>query len=138
MKGFGANDSEHKLPKEVRYERRDYKDIGFTAIAEPMGQDDIYAVRFEIYTIVSTDINGTVFWQRRGACSSLNPVNRLDEAELYLHGHVKWDGCSNWYFDEQDRVMLHCCGLNDIENIGKVMKRCWKWAGEFMTHWEGD
>lgn len=118
--------------------RQDFNDIGFTAIANPLGKNRIYAVRFKIYTIVATDLKGKVFWQKRGGRTSPNPVDNLEEAELYLHGDVTWDGCSNWYFDEQDRVMLHFCGLKDIQSIGQVMERCWHWAGEFMTNWEGD
>ena len=125
---------EVKTPKQ----RKDFRDIGFTAIANPIGDDKVYVVRFEIYTIVGTDCDRKVYWQKRGVPTRPKPVENIDDAELYLHGDVKWDGCSNWYFYEQDRVMLHFCGLKDIQSVGQVMERCWHWAGELMTNWEGD
>jgi hypothetical protein len=62
----------------------------------------------------------------------------IQEAELYLHGEVKWDGCSNWHFDEQDRVMLHGCARQDVLRFGEVMAACWDWAAEiFGPSWFG-
>ena len=56
----------------------------------------------------------------------------IQEAELYLHGEVKWDGCSNWHFDEQDRVMLHGCARQDVLRFGEVMAACYDWAAEIF------
>lgn len=117
-------------------QRRDFKDIWFTAIAELKEPDDVYAVRFNVYTIVATE-GDKVFWQQADAPTYPDPTERLDEAGVYLHGDVKWDGCSNWYFDEQNRVMLHFCNVKSIRTISDVMERCWHWAGELMTRWEG-
>jgi hypothetical protein len=62
----------------------------------------------------------------------------INESEPYLHGNVKWDGCSNWYFDEQDRVMLHGCNKSDLLRLGQVMAECWDWAGELLgPNWQG-
>jgi len=62
----------------------------------------------------------------------------IQEAELYLHGEVKWDGCSNWHFDEQDRVMLHGCSRQDVLRFGEVMATCWDWAAKiFGPAWLG-
>jgi hypothetical protein len=63
----------------------------------------------------------------------------FDESEPYLHGYVKWDGCSNWYFDEQDRVMLHGCNKSDLLRLGQVMGECWDWAAELLgPTWQGE
>lgn len=118
-------------------QRRDFKDIGFTAVAELKEPNDVYAVRFEVYAIVAAG-KDKVIWQRAGVPTYPDPTERLDEAGIYLHGDVKWDGCSNWYFDEQDNVMLHFCDVKSIRAISDVMERCWHWAGELMTRWEGE
>ena len=36
-------------------------------------------------------------------------VDTPSEATPYAHGSIKWDGCSDWFFDEQDECMLHFC-----------------------------
>ena len=60
----------------------------------------------------------------------------MEDADVYLHGSVKWDGCSNWYFDQQDRVMLHGCSRADLVNIGEVMAKCWDYARCNLESWD--
>lgn len=48
--------------------------------------------------------------------------------ESFLHGYVKWDGCSNWHFDEQDRIMLHFCGVKRATDIGELFRRIYQIA----------
>lgn len=62
-------------------------------------------------------------------------AERLEDAPVYLHGFVKWDGCSNWHFDEQERVMLHGCGISDIQRFGDILAACWNWTGELCPAW---
>lgn len=49
-------------------------------------------------------------------------------APTFLHGDIKWDGCSNWSFDEQDRVMLHFCGAVAATGLGRLMRRMYEIA----------
>ncbi len=44
----------------------------------------------------------------------------LAEAQVYLSGSIKWDGCANLRFDAQDGCMLHFCGRNDAARVGKL------------------
>jgi hypothetical protein len=60
------------------------------------------------------------------------PTPNFAEAEILLSGSVKWDGCSNMNFDEQDRVMLHFCSKTDAANIGVLMTRLYEWAAEII------
>lgn len=115
-------------------QRRDWEDIGFTAVAHAVGE---YHVHYTVYAIEGVEENGTVLLHRAGADSWPDPVSSLGEAEIYLHGEVKWDGCSNWHFDEQDRLMLHGCSRKDLMNIGEVMARCWDWTKELLSTFEG-
>lgn len=65
-------------------------------------------------------------------------VESIQEAAPYLRGSVKFDGCSNWYFDEQDCVMLHGCTRQGVLRFGEVMAACWDWAAEiFGPSWFG-
>jgi hypothetical protein len=113
-------------------------DLGFTIVADPHE----YTVDFKVYEMQSTVMpgpNGSVFsclWNRAGAGAVPDHCDKLEDAEVYLHGNVKWDGCANWHFDEQDRVMLHTCGREAIMHISAVMALCWDWTAELCPQWE--
>jgi hypothetical protein len=114
-----------------------FNDLDFTVVAEAHD----YRVEFKIYDIVGFEEGETKgiydrpVWQRAGAHVSPDIVDTLNNAEVYLSGHVKWDGCSNWRFDEQDRCMLHGCGKADIQRFGAIMAACWDWAAELCPNW---
>lgn len=46
-------------------------------------------------------------YQRKGATISPDTVYHIDEAEPYLEGYVKWDGCT-----ELNQGQPHWCGLS--------------------------
>jgi hypothetical protein len=54
------------------------------------------------------------------------------DADVFLSGRIKWDGCSDMKFDEQERVMLHFCGRSDAVNLGMLMARLYDLAAELM------
>jgi hypothetical protein len=54
-------------------------------------------------------------------------VDMLDAA-TYMHGTIRFDGCSNWYFDEQDRVMLHFCGMDGVFDLARVFETSYEIA----------
>lgn len=56
----------------------------------------------------------------------------LVEAQVFLQGAIKWDGCSNWHFDEQDNCMLHFCGARQASGIGRLMERMYDIAAARM------
>ena len=110
-------------------------DLPYAAVAE----NHDHHVEFRVYTAMQM----TAPWQgpgfqRRGARSSPDPVQHIEDAEVFLHGSVKWDGCSNWYFDEQDRIMLHFCGEEHGAEIGELFKRLYAWARELGQDRLGD
>lgn len=112
--------------------------LRFTVVAEP---HDCH-VNYTIYDIEAWNEGSTpnVFdepmWQRAGSTFGPDPVAALAEAEPYLHGEVKWDGCSNWHFDEQERGMLHGCRRSDVLRFGEVMALCWDWTAELCPDWD--
>lgn len=114
----------------IEQHTRHENDLGFTIIAT------VYShwVEFILYEIKGWDSSGAPHWNRKDA-DTWDPVDSLEESEPYLHGDVKWDGCSNWHFDEQDRVMLHGCGRHDLTKIGEVMGFCWDWTAELCPYW---
>lgn len=109
-------------------------DLEFTIVAEIQQ----YKVDYTIYDIEgyaqgdSLGIFDRPVWHKAGDKFYPSTVDTLEEAEPYLHGEVKWDGCSNWYFDEQDRNMLHGCCRKDVQRLGDVMAACWDWTAELL------
>lgn len=107
------------------------KDIGYTVVAKRFE----YRVEFTCYTIISCSVfrNGaeveSIGWNRKDYSSSPDlVVDDVKDAQIFLHGEVKWDGCSNWFFDEQTDCMIHRCDRAGLENIGKLMAWCYDFA----------
>ena len=113
---------------------RHHVDIGFTVVVSEASD---YATHFDIYEIILALPDRTPNWQRKGS-NSFDPCDKIEDSKRYLHGHIKWDGCSNWCFDDQDERMLHFCDLKDMQAISKVMERCWAWASELCPNFDGD
>ena len=109
---------------------RDWTDIGFSARLTEKGS---HLAEFAIY---SQDCRYPVMYHRRGATSWPDPVESIEDAEVYAHGTVKWDGCSNWQIDEAERICLHGCSREDLLALGEAMARCWDWAGEVLDTWD--
>jgi hypothetical protein len=65
-------------------------------------------------------------------------TTNIVEAGLFLEGHIKWDGCSNWYFTKQDYCMLHFCGRSEAIALGKLMDRMYSIANEEIRDFEGN
>jgi hypothetical protein len=121
------------LDCEQRHVRQDFQDLWYTVVAEPHS----HYVEYKVYAIegIGGESGEQSLWHKNGDPCSPSPVETLEEAEVFLHGSVKWDGCSNWYFDEQDRVMIHGCERDHLANIGEVMARCWDMTKELCPHW---
>lgn len=106
------------------------KELCFTILATPKD----YHVDYTLYEIE--------YWDEIG--EQEDPVYRneegtytkdIEKANVYAHGFVKWDGCSNWEFDEQERGMLHGCDRKDLIRLGEVLARCWDKTAELCTNW---
>lgn len=98
---------------------------GYVVRYRPADGAPEHVMDFEVYEIMGEAQNGEVILQEAGLS-----IRDIDHAERYLHGHVKWDGCSNWSFDEQDRCMLHFCGMHDVENLKALFARMYAIADE--------
>jgi len=112
---------------------RTFEDLDFTAVATVKD----YLVDFEIYDVSAWTVpDHKPMWPRAGSVSCADAVEDLALSEPYLTGHVKWDGCSNWHFDEQDRCMLHGCSHQAVLRFGQIMGECWCWASELLPDWD--
>lgn len=116
---------------------QEWPDIMFTAKATTHG----HYVEFVIYAIMGFGDDGKgnytapiyTKFAKEGSAFLYDDADWLDDAAVYLHGTVKWDGCSDWLFDDNAKNrMLHGCGRKDLSNIGEALTRCWDWAAELI------
>lgn len=99
---------------------------------------DCIGVDFRVYEAHSwNDPNGRkVMWERRGGSSSNDMTDNLDDAELTLGGFIRWDGCSNWNWgDDDDPAMIHYCSKAQAEAVGQVFARLYVIAGDYMPQY---
>lgn len=108
-------------------------DIGYTVKADYKDAD--LFVEFDIYQIEGKDLNGVRGYESQDDDES--SVTDLSDAAIFIAGSVKWDGCSNWRFDEQDRGWIHGCSRADLVNMGEVMARCRDLAATLIPKWCG-
>lgn len=107
-----------------------WEDIGYTVWTKTYS----HWVEFKTYYLLWIK-DGKPSWNRSGHDSSPDPVELLSEAEVFCSGDVKWDGCANFHFDEQERCMLHTCGRDGIANIGILLGRVHDLAKELCPNW---
>ena len=106
------------------------REFGFTIVATPRR----HSVDYVIYEHEGYTSAGDPLFHERGALMAPKPVETIEESEPYLHGSVKWDGCSNWHIDEQDRNMIHGCSKEDLTRIGCILGVCWEWTKDLCEH----
>lgn len=60
----------------------------------------------------------------------------IDEAEAFISGYIKWDGCMNFRFCQQsDNLLLHVCGQEETDKISPLFARLYKLAAEHLPTW---
>lgn len=104
---------------------RHFEELGFTVIAKPFS----HHVEYKVFQIQGIGINPSTYYYND---SEDNPTESIEQAEVFAHGSVKWDGCSNWHFDEQDRVMIHGCCKEHLINLGLILSACWDWTADLI------
>ena len=120
-------------------ERRDRVDLGYSAVAIPYRSSllplshDIPLVDFDVFQIVN-ERGGSILWRSEGMTAGQDPeTDDQAQAEVFISGHVKWDGCSNWNIGS-DGVMLHFCSVRQAERLGELLRWLYEWADEMMHH----
>lgn len=109
-----------------------FLDLGYTVKAEAHD----YYVDYTVYQIDGVD-GDKPLWHKKGAESTPSYVETLEEAEVFLNGSVKWDGCSNWSLDAMQKdVMMHSCDREGLVAVGEVMARCWDLTATLCPNWD--
>ena len=111
------------------------KDIDFTIVAEPNGSGVVCKMTaYQIAGWRRTDEQQMVpFWNRKDWDSLPDPVMTLEEADVFLDGAVKFDGCSNWNFVSLPDMLIHFCCKDEAVNVGKLFGAMYDLAAELIA-----
>jgi hypothetical protein len=76
-------------------------------------------------------------FHRKGAADSGDMTTDRAEAEPYVRGTIKWDGCSHVYFGDEDGY-LHLCGRRSFDDLRALLDRAWAVAASEMPQFDAD
>ena len=76
------------------------------------------------------DTNKPLYW-RKGSDSSEDNTSNFSDAERYVEGSVKWDGCSHVSFGDENGY-LHLCGRADFDKLAEVLTTIHERCGEII------
>jgi len=80
---------------------------------------------FKVYRIVGG--SDKPLFRKKDYHSSDENVESIKDADLYLDGHIKWDGCSTIIIKEN-----HFCGASDFKLLQNLMKYLYTRAATLM------
>ncbi len=111
-------------------------EFGATVIytLDPVSRHHVDFVAVEIISPDGVSENGDRLGRgdnRKDAHSTPDFVFDPHEAEPYVSGAVKWDGCVN-YTVGTDAVMMHACGRRDLEKLSRVLVTIFERCGALM------
>lgn len=98
---------------------------------------DRYNVQFDIFRIHGFYMtpDGEIPFFRK--INSNDEFDSIDKSSPFISGYVKWDGCSNWMFNDcYENCMIHACDKEGLEHIGIILATCWDWAHELRPDFE--
>ena len=81
----------------------------------------------EVFEIVGRDDSGKMYFERKGAMQSMDQVETIDEAQPYLEGFIKWDGCA-----ELNQGNPHWCGVRSFKKHADLLQYIWNKSGELL------
>ena len=79
------------------------------------------------YKVEATDENHAPLFWRKGSSTNNGPTPNVDEAESYLEGYVKWDGCT-----ELDQGCPHWCGPDGFKKHFALLRHIYESAFVLM------
>ena len=91
-------------------------------IIEVTKPDVSHIMSFKVYEVISWECD-----------EEKTPYDK----ELYVHGDIKWEGCSHIWFGEDDSEgYLHLCGRSVWERHCGVMSEVFEYASRTITNWD--
>lgn len=91
-------------------------------------------INFEVFRVVGVDGDGTrqVYEHKDWKCSG-DETEDIDDAHPYVHGTLKWDGCSHVNFGRGGYI--HGCNADfDFAEPSEALRLAFTFAREQMSH----
>lgn len=98
--------------------------------------DKVFSVSFKVVEIVArlADSN-SIEYELEGAQDSMDTTGDFDKAQRFISGFVKWDGCSHFYFGD-NQGYIHLCGRREIQKISDLIKIIYNNCGMLITSYK--
>jgi hypothetical protein len=112
---------------------RDIGDFGYCAVVscnEPKEGDTPYWIDFEVYEIVGVEmhpVEGRLLFDCETPSGCSGTTHILDDADEFITGFIKWDGCSEW-----DLGNHHFCSVKQAASVGPLLRRLYEIAAQWM------
>lgn len=58
-------------------------------------------------------------------------TENFEEGDKYLSGRVGWDGCSHYYFGDEEGYM-HLCGTKNVAQLKQTIEHIYQTCGKIM------
>ena len=127
-------------PKVKRFMSTALEDGEFTIIAEIHE----YHMDFQAYECIG-HLAGDIWipsYQKKNAHTWLVGTEDIEDAEPYIDGYIKWDGCIHWNFKPDDDGYEHWCGRSHVKEelarLGRLFDRLYDAVNELLPSYDGD
>ncbi len=91
---------------------------------------DSHILNFRVFKVVAWDDAGKPIMYG----GSHRPVESMGEAEVFVDGFIKWDGCSNFEFGPPG-IMVHFCDREQAVGLGQLLGWLYDVAAETIPSW---
>jgi hypothetical protein len=88
------------------------------------------SVDYEVRDPMGRADNNVLLFQKPEEDGSYTPTENVEEGEVLVKGHIKWDGCSNNDFGESGYI--HACSREGLTRLGTLYDRLFDWAMALM------
>ena len=103
-----------------------HTDIGYIVL---YGVDE-YRIVFHVFEILSTEPK--ILLHSKHDDSRPSPVETFEDAEIFLIGSIKWDGCADLNWAPDDEGYHHYCSRKQSTEVGTLLYRLYELASAVM------
>lgn len=115
-----------------------WEDIRYIAIFTECEVAPEHVVEVKVYELLGIETlqkPGRILFQDGNVSRDRYSTTAMSEAEVFMEGDIKWDGCSNWSFYPADNCAIHFCGADDAAKLGELFKRLYEEAEHLIPAW---
>ena len=93
-----------------------------------------YNMEFKVVSIMGTDLDSNVTYYGEDCAVTEEDPHKV---KSWMHGGLKWDGCINWQFTDEE-VMVHFCGRADAARLGRVLDLIYDLGQKTIGGWDAE